>query len=235
MALLALIVAAPLVAQTNPGCDRTVYYILNGQYSRALQQLDGATSSGASPAERENLRGVALMLGGDAKKALASFDAAIAQQPSLAEAHLNRGIALIRLGEYASASSEFAKLYADESSPLRARAAYHNALAYDAAKRTDDAAEWLDRALALDPENDSALIYRGLLREKAGDPAGAAKAYLAFLKRHPDSLVAMLRMGVAAHRAGRFDVAKTYLERVSRDAPNSAEGAEARKYLVMWE
>ena len=94
---------------------------------------------------------------------------------------------------------------------------------------------WLDRALALEPDNDSALIYRGLLREKAGDAAGAAKAYLAFLKRHPDSLVAMLRMGIAAHRAGRFDVAKTYLERVSRDAPNSAEGVEARKYLVMWE
>jgi tetratricopeptide (TPR) repeat protein len=175
------------------------------------------------------------MLGGNTKQALASFDAAVVLQPALGEAHLNRGIALIRLNEYAGASAEFEKLYADESSPLRALAAYHNALALDGAKRTEDAAMWLDRALALDPSNDSALIYRGLLREKSGDVAGAAKAYLAFLKRHPDSLVAILRMGLAAHRAGRFDVAKTYLERVARESPNSLEGAEARKYLVMWE
>jgi tetratricopeptide (TPR) repeat protein len=233
--VLAVFSGTPLVAQTNPGCDRTVYYILNGQYGRALQQLDGAKSAGGSPAEHENLRGLALMLSGDTKNALASFDASIALQPSLGEAHLNRGIALIRLGDFGGATSELEKLYADETSPLRARAAYHNALAYDGAKRTADAATWLDRALALDPSNDSALIYRGLLREKSGDVEGAAKAYLVFLKRHPDSLVAMLRMGIAAHRAGRFDVAKTYLERVSRESPDTLEGVEARKYLVMWE
>jgi tetratricopeptide (TPR) repeat protein len=208
---------------------------VNGQYGRALQQLDGVRSAGRTDAERENLRGLAEMLSGDARKGLASFDAAIALQPTLAEAHLNRGIALLRLGDFHGASAELDKLYADESSPLRASAAYHNALAADGAKRAKDAAMWLDRALALDPANDSALLYRGLLLERDGDVAGAAKSYLAFLKRHPDSPIGMLRFGIAAHRAGRYDVAKTYLEKVAASSTTSLESVEARKYLVMWE
>ena len=45
----------------------------------------------------------------------------------------------------------------------------------------------------------------------------------------------MLRFGISAHRAGRYDVARQYLHRVIDTAPQSAEAVEARKYLVMWE
>ncbi len=214
-------------------CDRSVAYILQGRYDAALQQLEGARSSGASPADVENLRGLALMLRGDLTQALASFDRALKLNPSLNEARLNRGIALLRTGSYAAASAELLRV--EESSPLRADAAYHNAIALDRLGRAGEAATWLDRALALDPKLDAALLYAGMLRERQNDLQGAGRAYLDYLKAHPDSAVALLRFGVTAQKAGRTLIAKQYLRRVIALAPRSPEAVEAQKYLVMWE
>lgn len=210
-------------------------YLLRGQYTAALQQLDGVKSANATDADRENLRGLALLLKGNVREALASFDASIAMQPSHGEAHVNRGIALLRLRDFAGASAELEKIANDETSPLRATAAYHNALALDGAGKSADALQWIARALTIDPKNDSALMYQGLLLERAGDLQGAGKAYFEFLKRHDDNVAALLRFGVVAQRAGRAEVARTYLAKVVKLAPDSMEAVEARKHLVMWE
>ncbi len=142
-------------------------------------------------------------------------------------------MAYLRAGENAKASADFEKLYA--GSALRAEAAYHNAIALDRLGRAADAEIWLGRALALDPKLDAALLYTGMLRERRGDLQGAGRAYLDYLKAHPDSLQAMLRFGIAAQKSGRPDVARNYLDRVIAAAPESFEAVEARKFLVMWE
>lgn len=224
-------VLAFVLAATSSACDRSVFYILRGQYDAALHQLEGAKSSGASPAEVENLRGLAFLMKGENAKALASFDAAL----PLAEARFNRALALLRLGQPAKASPEFETIWKIESSPLRAEAAYHNGIALDRLGRAADAETWLTRARTLDPQLDAALLYIGVLRERRGDMQGAGRAYLDYLKAHPDSVPAMLRFGLSAQRAGRVDVARSYLQRVIKAAPESAEALEARKFLVMWE
>ncbi len=206
-----------------------------GDYARALQQLDGIRGSGGSTAANENLRGLALMLSGDAKKAVEVFDRAIASDPAMIELRFNRAVALLKLGDAAGASQEFEKIALDEHNLLRASAAYHNALALDRLGRTADALTWADRALALDNSFDAALLLSGLLSERIGNVKVAARSYLAYLRRHPDSTAAMLRLGICAQRANRLDVATTYLKRVVAAAPDSPEATEARKFLIMWE
>ncbi|HEV8658485.1 MAG TPA: tetratricopeptide repeat protein [Thermoanaerobaculia bacterium] len=220
---------------SSPACDRAAYYIVMGDFARALQQLDGVRSKGTSSAANENLRGVALMLSGDAKKAVGVFDAVIASDPTMLEARFNRAVALLKLGEPAKASAEFEKIALDEHNMLRATAAYHNALALDRLSRPADALTWSDRALALDNTFDAAFLLSGTLNERSGHIESAARSYLAYLRRHPDSTVAMLRLGVCAQRANRLDVAVPYLKRVVVLAPDSSEAAEARKFLIMWE
>jgi tetratricopeptide (TPR) repeat protein len=224
-----------VVAAAADSCDRATYYILQGQYARALKELNGTPTPGTTPAQRENLRGLALMLEGELQKSIASFDLALDLDGSLAEARFNRAVAWMRLGMHARASETFQAIAADEKSPLRGSAAFHNALALDAAGKPAEAERWLDRALQLDPALDSALLYLGALRERRGDLQGAGKAYREFLAAHPDSIIAMLRFGVSAQRAGVRDVGRKYLQRVIAAAPDSAEAAEARKFLVMWE
>jgi tetratricopeptide (TPR) repeat protein len=222
-------------AASSPACDRSVQQILRGNYDAALRQLSGAKTSGDAPGEVENLRGLALLLEGETAKALASFDKALELQPSLQPARFNRALALLRKGENAKAAAELEKVYADEHSPLRADAAYHLGIAHDRLGRPADAETWLDRAIILDEKLDAALLYVGMLRERRGDLQSAGRAYLDYLKRYPQSASALLRFGVSAQKAGRIDVAKTYLNRAIAAAPNSYEAIEARKFLVMWE
>ena len=175
------------------------------------------------------------MMRGDAKAALPLFDRAIELDPTLVEARFNRAVAMMKTGQYAAASAELEKIGENASTHLQATAAYHNALALDRLKRPADAEFWLQRALVADPKLDAATLYLGLLRERRGDVAGAARNYLDYLKQNPESLIASLRLGVSAHRAGRADVARTYLRRVIDKSPNSPEALEARKFLVMWD
>lgn len=175
------------------------------------------------------------MLAGNPQAALAEFDRALALSPTLFEARFNRAIALLKLEQFAKASAELEKIYADEHAPLRASAAYHNGIALDRLGRSEEAEQWLQRALTLDPSLDSALLYVGAIRERRGDLQAAGRAYLDYLKTHADDPFAMLRFGISAQRAGKPDTAKKYLQRVLDVAPESREALEARKYLVMWE
>lgn len=175
------------------------------------------------------------MLSGDPRKALPSFERALALDPALAAANYNRAIAWMKLGEHAKASVALAAIAEDADSPLQALAAYHNALALDSLKRPADAEFWLQRALVSDPKLDASHLYLGMLRERRGDVNSAARSYLEYLKRNSESIAAMLRLGIVAHRAGRGDVARTYLQRVVDKSPRSVEAVEARKYLVMWD
>ncbi len=211
-----------------------MWEITHGQYGRALTQLDGAPTNGGSEASRANLRGLTRMLAGDTKRALTDFDTALELDPSMTEARFNRAVAMLRLGDYARASKELETIWGGKS-PLRARAAYHDALALDAMSKTADAEVWIGRALEADPQLDDALFYSGVLYERRGDLQAAGRAYKMYLDRHPDSVGAMLRFGVCAQRAGSIDTAKAFLERAIKTSPDSAEAAEARKFLVMWE
>ena len=231
-AALLLILALPVSGQ--PVCDRIIWEITHGQYARALTQLDGAPTSGGSEASRANLRGLTRMLAGDTKRSIADFDTALELEPGMSEARFNRAVALLKLGEYARASKELETIYSASSS-LRARAAYHEALALDAMSKPAEAEAWLGRALQAEPKFDDALFYSGVLHERRGDLQAAGRAYKTYLDRHPDSVGAMLRFGVCAQRDGSVDTATAYLERVITASPNSAEAAEARKFLVMWE
>ena len=118
---------------------------------------------------------------------------------------------------------------------MRADAAYHLGIAYDRVGRTADAETSLENALRLDPKLDAALLYVGMLRERRRDWQGAGRAYLDYLGAHPHSAAALLRFGLSAHKAGRADVARQYLEKAIAASPRSAEAVEARKFLVMWE
>ena len=200
-----------------------------------MKQLEGAKTAGASPSEVENLRGLALLLDGETAKAIAAFDRALAIQPELEPARFNRALAYLRRNEQAKAIADLEKIWTNEHSALRADAAYHLGIAYDRVGRTADAETSLENALRLDPKLDAALLYVGMLRERRRDWQGAGRAYLDYLGAHPSSPAALLRFGLSAHKAGRADVARQYLEKAIAASPRSAEAVEARKFLVMWE
>lgn len=206
----------------------------HGRYAEAIASVTAVEKTGTTDANLSNTRGVAELMRGHLDLAITAFDKAIAANDDFLAARFNRAIALLKLKRYGDAAAEFQNVYDRPDHDLRARAAFHHALADDAAGRVDDARIWLKRTLAVDPGLDDATLYLGVLYERDRAFGDAGKLYRAYLDKHPDSLVATLRFGVAAHRAGFHATAAKYLKQVVERAPDSMEAAEARPLLAMW-
>lgn len=184
----------------------------------------------------DNLRGTASLMAGDVEGAVRFFTSALVADSSAVQPRFNRAIARLRLGDPANAVADLEMLWSRElPEPLRGSIAYHRAIAADRAGNPDEALQWIERALSLDPDSADALLYAGVILEKQRRFQDAGKRYRAFLDRNPDSIIGMLRFGVAAHRAGHRSISRKYLREVVRNAPESREAIEARKFLVMWE
>lgn len=177
------------------------------------------------------------MMEGRLAESLESFDIAIVNDGEAVEPRLNRAIVLIRMGEFADAGAELEAAWKFEgTSPLlRSRIAYHRALAADREGKLEMASEWLDRARSADPDAPDPILYSGVVLERRQKFEEAGKHYKRYLELHPESLVAMLRFGISAHRAGYRDLARRYLREVSARSPSGLEGLEARKFLIMWD
>jgi tetratricopeptide (TPR) repeat protein len=175
------------------------------------------------------------MMTGRLDEAELSFEKAVKLDPTLPEASLNHAVVLLKRSQFQAAVDELRPLFDKTSGPLRARVAFHAALASDRLDRPADVREWLSRALAADPSYGEAILYSGLTEEREGHLQEAGAAYKRYLALVPDAPIALLRFGVSAQRAGHADVARRYFARVVAVAPASAEAVEARKYLAMWD
>jgi tetratricopeptide (TPR) repeat protein len=224
----AAIAAAPTV------CHPGVQQLARGDYKAALKSLSTVQAKGGSSTELLHSRALAELINGRIDEAIAIFDTVIAAEPQNLEAQFNRSIALLRRSRLDEALAALKSIYAAEGS-LRARAAYHAALALDGKRDAAAAEEWLRKSLAAEPDLADAHLYLGILLERRGKFQEAGRAYRDYLNLVPESIVAMLRFGVVAQRAGYTDTAATYFRQIIQRAPDSAEAVEGRKFLVMWE
>ncbi|RMD61057.1 MAG: hypothetical protein D6826_10940 [Alphaproteobacteria bacterium] len=113
----------------------------------------------------------AWMMAGEAARAIAALTTALALQPDNVEMLIDRSIALASAGRYWEAVDDLNR--ALDLAPDRPDILVLRASAYRSLDADDLAADDLARALARDPDNLEALLERGLLRQRAGDVAGA--------------------------------------------------------------
>jgi len=236
--LLSSFIALPGSAQTPQplqGCDPAALYLARGDYNRALSSLAPVGGKAATTADRENLRGIALLMSNQPAAALATFERALALDHVNHEAGFNHAVCLLRLRRLSDAQKELAAIYATDLTPYRARAAYHHALADDGLGDQKTAVEWLRKALALDPEYDDARLYLGIMQENRHQFEEAGKTYQTYLARHPHSSAAMLGFARSAQRSGFGETAHRYFEKILAEAPGTPEALEAQKYALLWE
>ena len=91
------------------------------------------------------------MLAGDAKVRSPTSTRALELEPTDGGAVQSRGGFAEDSASTHAHRRSFETIWSDAKSPLRARAAYHDALALDAMRKATDAEAWLARALELDP------------------------------------------------------------------------------------
>jgi len=82
--------------------------------------------------------------------------------------------------------------------------------------RQEEAREWLETAIALDPGWPTAWLNLGVARRRTGDGAGAEAAYLAAIEADPDHLQAYHNLAALLRRRGERDAAGRLLEVLGR-------------------
>jgi tetratricopeptide (TPR) repeat protein len=218
----------------SPECNLGAYYLSRGMYPEALRALSGVKSNAKGEADERNLKGVALLLAGKPADAAQLFDKLRHDDPTFVEARLNLAVAWIKLKRFADASTLLDAVY-QESAALKATAAFHHAIADDGRGDLPSAEIWIRRAVEADPSLYDANLYLGSILEREKRFEDAGKQYQTYLQKYPESVVATLRFGVSALRAGFRETGVKYLRRVVELSPRSPEAIEAQKYLVLWE
>jgi len=162
----------------NPNYARGMMHYNRREYAQAVEAFDALLQEVRDPSNPE--------------VELARFYAA--------EAHAKLGLALLRHGEFERAGQEFAGAIAVE--PTFPDLHYHLGVLCARDGKPAEARAYFDRALELHPAYAEALAYRAVVREAAGDAAGAAEdvARLVELKFPlPRSLVQTAGANLPAH------------------------------------
>ena len=128
---------------------------------------------------------------------------------------LARGLARMADGDERGARDDL--LAAVEAGPLEAQAplAALSRLA-EATANEEEAMDFVERALAVDPDHAWALYQRGRLLRDRDDLAGAEESFLAALDRDVDFVDAVVALGDLALDEGRHEDAERYFDRVRR-------------------
>ena len=174
-----------------------------------------------SPEERRALahndRGLELFSKGKVEQAVKEYREAIDAYPNLAAAHNNLGSALFAAGRFDEAASSFRR--AAEIEPGYAQAHFNLALAHLKLGREREADAELQAALRAYYTNGDDHFKAGRLRE-------AEESYKGMLQIDPEYVPALLRLGLVANEARRFEEAAGYLRRAAAREPSNPYAQE---------
>ncbi|UWU67603.1 tetratricopeptide repeat protein [Bradyrhizobium sp. NC92] len=193
-----LTAAVEMVGSADPRAyrNRGFFYHHRGHFELALADYTAAAKlfpdNGAFP----NGQGLALMEQGKFDEAIQRFDEAIKLEPTSGLFMLGRAEAYNRSGRPQTALEDYDKALAlghltlSDTFQLRVGVG----AAHVKLKNEKAAIESLDKAVELDPNSTTALRYRGLAYERAGELDRAYRDYETVLTLHPGDELAEKRL-----------------------------------------
>jgi predicted O-linked N-acetylglucosamine transferase (SPINDLY family) len=189
-----------------------------GRHAEALAAFDAALALKADFAEAHNNRGHALNALGRPQEALPCLDRALKLKPGYAAALGNRADALRALGRRDEASAAYAAAVgaydrAVAANPGDAELHFRRASALSALERRDEALAGYDRALALKPDHDGALLGRGEHWLGRREPERALPFLDKAVAAAPGNAAAHCARGNALYALNRFPEAVAAFEK----------------------
>jgi tetratricopeptide (TPR) repeat protein len=217
------------------------------QYERCLAQTredpEGAREAAeawaaAAPGDEgaRHCLGLALLALGDAERAAERLEALASRSRASAIA---RAAVFAQAGQAWMMANQPGRAYAAATlglilAPRDPELLTDRALALGALGRYADAAEDLDRVLALDPERVEALVLRAAAKRRMDQPAEAARDVDRALSLAPDNAEALLERGIQRQIKGDGAGARADWERsAALAAPGSATADLAQQNLAL--
>jgi tetratricopeptide (TPR) repeat protein len=152
--------------------------------------------------------------------AIPLLESAVQLAPSRPDLLAALGESYFMAGKLEKAVDEFKQLFVIDKS---ARSYAFLGLSYRNLGRFDEAKQYFQEGLKLEPKNSTCLFNLGLIAERQGDEARAEILFQQTLRDHPDSPEALLELANLRIAAKRFPEAEELLRRyvrVSKDPTN---------------
>jgi len=145
--------------------------------------------------------------------------------PNDSVAHETLGKLYLSQGEGATAREQLMQIAGNPALPEAKRASALLNLALLEVKEGDGegADRYLEKALAMDPENSEAFMLLGKVAEIRGELEDAETYYLRALNIYPDFPEVLTQLGIVMFKTGRLKEARRYLEQVAQRGPDWPE------------
>lgn len=182
--------------------DRGVFYLRQGEYARAIQQLDSRIAREPTAAAYYN-RGFAYAGQGEYARAIADYDSALLLQPHDADAYYHRAEAHAEQQQYSQAIDDYSQAIALQPDFYPAFIGRGTARYYAARDARQAEADYR-RALACNPTVALAHSNLGFMLLLQGQPEEAINACNQAVLLAADSAMAYGNRAAACHALGRY-------------------------------
>ncbi|MEO1212502.1 MAG: tetratricopeptide repeat protein [Bacteroidota bacterium] len=195
------------------GC-RANYWIDQGKYEQALQDLDACLSKNPNFAEAYVNRGLLYASIEHYEEALKDYDMAIKLDPNNYLPYLNRGSLLRLLKQPQFAIDDLS--YAISLHPNLSQAFHNRGIAYKQTRRYDLALKDFEQASNLDSKNPFIWYSRGILLYEQQEFHLAERDFIQVLRLKPDYSEAYFYLGKCQYAQGSIALAKQNIDQARK-------------------
>ncbi|HCI52526.1 MAG TPA: type IV pilus biogenesis/stability protein PilW [Gallionella sp.] len=197
-------------------------YFERTQMGIALSEIDLALRADQNYAPAYNVRGLIHMSLREDAEAEADFVQSLRLDKTDSEAHNNYGWFLCQRGRESESITHFMAAVKNPLYTTPERAYLNAGLCFQKAGKTQDAEEFLQRALRLQPELTQALLAMAELKFSAGEYSAASK-YFAGLKKENLTAAQLLLAVRIERRTGNVNAEASYAMHLRQRYPDSRE------------
>lgn len=211
--------------------NRGLAYWANGEYGKALVDLNRAVELEPTDFKAYNSRGLVLIDAGQPDKAIADFDRAIALFANDPSAYYNRGNAYRKLGESDRALADFSVAIAMNPDDMKAR--NNRGLVLQERGDFEGALAEYNDAMALRPDDWMSLNNRGLLLSALGESDRALADFNDALRHNPEENTVYINRGLAFSAKGLDSEALADFAHAIRLKPDDSRAYNNRALILV--
>jgi tetratricopeptide (TPR) repeat protein len=207
------------------------FYLNQGNYDEALKYFTKSLALNQQYHLAWNSLGITHMMKGDVEEALKAFQRCLAIAPMFTEARNNLGTLHQETGQLDKAEAEYLKAAQDQNYERRENPNFNLARLYVLQGRLEDAFEYVQKAIQINPRFAMAYNLRGQIFEKRENWTEAVASYEAAVKLVTEDVLFNYNLAVACFRANDFEKAKTVFLKISAKVTDLETKEKINEYL----
>jgi tetratricopeptide (TPR) repeat protein len=207
------------------------FFLNQGNFDEALKYLQKSLSLKEDYYLAWNSIGITQMMKGNPDEAMKAFERCLAIAPMFSEARNNLGTLYQETNQLDKAEAEYMKAAQDLNYERRENPNFNLARLYILQGRLENAYEYVQKAIQINPRFAMAYNLRGQIFEKRENWTEAVASYESAVKLVPDDLLFNYNLGVAYFQTSDFEKARAVFVKINEKVTDLETKEKIGEYL----